>query len=365
MNSPCNKTRVCRDCGDNYHSEECSKPKKCVHCYGPHSSNSRQCPEYIRQKQIKERMSTMREDYFTARHVSLDFNERVDNLARDAITTGVKIPEINVPLEDFKVARKRKGMEHYQIPKEPCPLNSATPPRGLAILSASLSGEGREYWTTKIDGYPDGYGLLGNKGATLLMGCDSRRSPTRNSFLPSGEHDGISSVKSTHQLGGHETHTRAVDCIQRRAELGSSRSIGLSYRRAKGIMPPPENPSTVKTRSMSDSDILSSLSSQLESLGKEMREFREESKSMGKSIDSTHDKIDEVKVLINAQQEDIEKCLDVIDNLKVENSQLQCELEQVKKELCDVQQSSRRNTVDIQGVLNLEIYLRDFKIQFI
>uniref|UniRef100_A0A1B6J7I1 Reverse transcriptase domain-containing protein n=1 Tax=Homalodisca liturata TaxID=320908 RepID=A0A1B6J7I1_9HEMI len=48
-------------------------------------------------------------------HVSLDFNERVDNLARDAITTGVKIPEINVPLEDFKVARKRKGMEHYQV----------------------------------------------------------------------------------------------------------------------------------------------------------------------------------------------------------------------------------------------------------
>ncbi|KAG8260694.1 hypothetical protein J6590_091064 [Homalodisca vitripennis] len=50
----------------------------------------------------------------------------------------------------------------------------ATLPRGLAILSASLSGEGH------------GYGLLGNKGATLLMGCDSRRSPTRNSFLPSG-----------------------------------------------------------------------------------------------------------------------------------------------------------------------------------
>ncbi|KAG8319922.1 hypothetical protein J6590_080812 [Homalodisca vitripennis] len=131
---------------------------------------------------------------------------------------------------------------------------------------------------------------------------------------------------------------------QRRAELGSSRSIGLSYRRAKGIMPPPEKPSTVKTRSMSDNDILSSLSSQLESLGKEMREFREESKTMGKSIDTTHDKIDEVKVLINAQREDIDKCLKVIYNLKVDNSQLQRELEQVKKELCDVQQSSRRNT---------------------
>ncbi|KAG8303860.1 polycystic kidney disease protein 1-like [Homalodisca vitripennis] len=94
----------------------------------------------------------------------------------------------------------------------------------------------------------------------------------------------------------------------------------------------PENPSTVKTRSMSDSNILSSLSTQLESLvkemrefreksKKEMREFREESKARGKSIDSTHDKIDDVKVLINAQREDIGKCLDVIYVLKVENSQ--------------------------------------------
>ncbi|KAG8254194.1 hypothetical protein J6590_015081 [Homalodisca vitripennis] len=81
-----------------------------------------------------------------------------------------------------------------------------------------------------------------------------------------------------------------------------------------------------------------------------MREFREESKAMGKSIDSTHDKIDEEKVLINAQREDIYKCLDVIDVLKEENSQLQRELEQVKKELCDVQQYSGRNTVDIQRV---------------
>ncbi|KAG8321327.1 hypothetical protein J6590_048672 [Homalodisca vitripennis] len=100
---------------------------------------------------------------------------------------------------------------------------------------------------------------------------------------------------------------------------------------------------------MSDSDILSSLSTQVESLvkgmrefreesKKEIREFREESKAMGKSIDSTHDKIDEVKVLINAQREDIDKRLGVIDVLKVENSQLQRELEQ------------HRNTVDIQGV---------------
>lgn len=115
-------------------------------------------------------------------------------------------------------------------------------------------------------------------------------------------------------------------------------------------MPPPEKPASVKTRSMSDSDVLTSLCSQMESLVKEMREFRQESKDMGKSIDSTHEKIDEIKVLITAQREDIDKCLNAIDDLKVKNVNLQRELENVKQELCDVQQYSRRNTVDIQGV---------------
>ncbi|KAG8319889.1 hypothetical protein J6590_082033 [Homalodisca vitripennis] len=46
-----------------------------------------------------------------ARHVSLESNERVDKLARDAITAGVKVPEINVPLEDFKVAKKERGLK--------------------------------------------------------------------------------------------------------------------------------------------------------------------------------------------------------------------------------------------------------------
>ncbi|KAG8265005.1 hypothetical protein J6590_104717 [Homalodisca vitripennis] len=115
---------------------------------------------------------------------------------------------------------------------------------------------------------------------------------------------------------------------QRRAELSSSRSTGPSYRRAKWVLLPPEKPSTVKTRSMSDSDILSSLSSQLESPVKEMREFREESKREMREFQD----------------------IDVIDDLKVENSQLQRELDHVKQELCNVQKYSCRNTVNIQGV---------------
>ncbi|KAG8293420.1 polycystic kidney disease protein 1-like [Homalodisca vitripennis] len=125
--------------------------------------------------------------------------------------------------------------------------------------------------------------------------------------------------------------------LQRQAELSSSRSTGLSYRRAKCVMPPPEKPSTVKTRSMSDSDILSSLSTELESLVKEICEFREESKK------EMHEFREESKAMGKSM-------FDVIDVLKVEISQLQRELEQVKQELCDVQQYSRKNTVDIQGV---------------
>lgn len=66
MQSPCNNIRICRDCGDNFHSGECKASKKCKHCAAPHSSNSRQCPEYQRQRNIKERMSASREDFFTA-----------------------------------------------------------------------------------------------------------------------------------------------------------------------------------------------------------------------------------------------------------------------------------------------------------
>ncbi|KAG8280141.1 hypothetical protein J6590_088309 [Homalodisca vitripennis] len=44
-------------------------------------------------------------------HVPIEFNERIDKLARDAITAGVKIPEINVPLEAFKVAKKEIGLK--------------------------------------------------------------------------------------------------------------------------------------------------------------------------------------------------------------------------------------------------------------
>lgn len=64
--SPCPNKPRCRSCGEESHEGECTKDKKCVHCTGPHSSQSKECPEYQRQKSIKTRMSLNNESYFAA-----------------------------------------------------------------------------------------------------------------------------------------------------------------------------------------------------------------------------------------------------------------------------------------------------------
>lgn len=64
--SPCNRPRLCRDCGKDFHSGECQTTLKCINCNLPHSSNSKRCPEYQRQRKIKERMSIFKEDYHKA-----------------------------------------------------------------------------------------------------------------------------------------------------------------------------------------------------------------------------------------------------------------------------------------------------------
>lgn len=89
-------------------------------------------------------------------------------------------------------------------------------------------------------------------------------------------------------------------------------------------MPPPDKSSSVKTRSVSrdDSDTLSTLSEQLGNIFKEMREFRDESKAMGQSIESTHENIDEIKIMFNAHRADIDKFLNGVEDLREENAYL-------------------------------------------
>lgn len=118
------------------------------------------------------------------------------------------------------------------------------------------------------------------------------------------------------------------------------------------VLAPADNMSNVNTRSRSnskdDGDI--SISEKLDKMFSEMRAFREETLAMGTSINSTHEKIDELKVIFNEHRVDIDKCLGDVDELKTENMTLKKELNSVRTQLCDLQQYSRRNVVDIQGV---------------
>lgn len=49
------KARICGNCGDEFHlieNERCQKPPKCVNCFGDHSSFDKNCPIYIKNKEI-------------------------------------------------------------------------------------------------------------------------------------------------------------------------------------------------------------------------------------------------------------------------------------------------------------------------
>lgn len=108
--------------------------------------------------------------------------------------------------------------------------------------------------------------------------------------------------------------------------------------------------SNVKTRSNSVTE-MTVISDKLDKLFSEMQYFREETKSLGVSINSTHEKIEELSIYVKGQlADDVNKCVGEVDKLKQENINLKKEVVDLKQELSAVQQYSRANCVDIQGV---------------
>lgn len=54
----CRKTRVCESCaGDHPATDACQTPLNCYFCKGNHKATSKSCPEYIKQKNIKQLMA--------------------------------------------------------------------------------------------------------------------------------------------------------------------------------------------------------------------------------------------------------------------------------------------------------------------
>lgn len=62
----CRGNYRCNRCGDKHSTDECTSndPPTCIHCKGPHnSSDLKSCPEFTRQKKIKEIMGTQNISY--------------------------------------------------------------------------------------------------------------------------------------------------------------------------------------------------------------------------------------------------------------------------------------------------------------
>lgn len=114
------------------------------------------------------------------------------------------------------------------------------------------------------------------------------------------------------------------------------------------------NKKVTRSNSINELESFNSLSEKMDKLLSEMHDFRLESKCMSQSIDSTHEKIDELKCIVQSQKKDIDTCFSRIDYLELENNTLRKEIKNLNQELLQVQQYSRSNSVDIQGVPELK-----------
>lgn len=119
------------------------------------------------------------------------------------------------------------------------------------------------------------------------------------------------------------------------------------------MAPPPADKVKTRSNSKDDGDMMNMINDKMEMLFREMHEFRVETKDLGVSIESTHSKIDDIMKLFQAQRVDIDCCLDNISTLRSENISLKKEIHEVHTELSNLQQYTRNNSVDIQGVPEL------------
>ena len=99
---------------------------------------------------------------------------------------------------------------------------------------------------------------------------------------------------------------------------------------------------------------LSEVYNLLLAIKKEVDEIKGSNKKLeedlGSSLDSVHVKLDENCNLIKNQTEELNKCKNTIEDLKNENLLLRKQFDKLKLQVDDVDQYSRRNTVEIQGI---------------
>lgn len=109
---------------------------------------------------------------------------------------------------------------------------------------------------------------------------------------------------------------------------------------------------TTRSNSREESTDLpvSAIYDKLDLLLKEMQDFRLESKEMAKSIEFTHEKIDDLTKLVKQHDKDIMDCKHGVEELKQDKVFLNRRVDDLRSEVVSWQQYSRANCVDIEGV---------------
>lgn len=75
----CNGRKRCQRCGDNHDRNDCtSSSESCVHCQGAHRSVDRACPEYERQRKIREAMAFHNYSFYEANKILSNKTARIN-----------------------------------------------------------------------------------------------------------------------------------------------------------------------------------------------------------------------------------------------------------------------------------------------
>ena len=82
----CNKPKICKNCGEDEHDEDCTLPPKCANCKGNHPASSKKCPTWITESEI-QKVKTERKCSFSEARQRVTGNP----LSKDANSYAAKV----------------------------------------------------------------------------------------------------------------------------------------------------------------------------------------------------------------------------------------------------------------------------------
>lgn len=88
----------------------------------------------------------------------------------------------------------------------------------------------------------------------------------------------------------------------------------------------------------------------LEDIYRQLKELTMEQKDLGLSLEVCHGKLDDTQGVVKEQKEAISSLLQTIEILRTQNNSLKREVVELKDRVDDLEQYSRMNSIEIQGV---------------